>query len=474
MTDFRILREAARVEPEWAVIDRIWAELDTPYRADTRLADLSPGQRAIYALTWIRSDVQNGGFHQCFSNPTGSLLPEAVEGAEVLGLPDWSQLLREAGAVFETPFPTSRERRQERLDRLTTLEQDAFESFDDRLYDLDDDPTTSLDLAFRRYIDAHPAEFFVDNEDEELAAATLLDVARRLVNDPPPRRLDVARDLLEEAVSRSRAAGTGRAAALAETLLIQLPDMTTASTRAVSPGFADLRRDPLLSDVRLRVDLDEPVEEPSLVQLADAFRRIADPGTYELALERAGVVDPASIACVKTTLGWYLTRRGDCPTDVEQGRFATDARALEVLVDWATRAHGWRDVPEFSALHPDPFPPVDLQPSRWVRSEWSEEGIDFFYEFNLEGIALRAIELQRPDSRPIAAASLVEWRERQRGLLQPQTPASLRYVLRYGGLPEGTERDWGDYPREDIEFTEFDRLWVRARKHLRHHPRGYP
>ncbi len=35
--DFRILPEAARLDPEWAVIDRIWNELRTPYEPDERL-----------------------------------------------------------------------------------------------------------------------------------------------------------------------------------------------------------------------------------------------------------------------------------------------------------------------------------------------------------------------------------------------------------------------------------------------------
>lgn len=229
-----------------------------------------------------------------------------------------------------------------------------------------------------------------------------------------------------------------------------------------------------LPAVRLCVDLEDPVEEPTVGQVADAFRRLADTGTYQLALERVGNRHGASIECAWTTLGWYLTRREDDPTDVEQGRFTSDATALDVLVGWAARAEGWRDVPEFDALHPKPFRPIDLRPDHWVHSEWSEEGIDFFYEFNAAGVALRAIELQGPEKRPIAAASLVEWRECQRGMMQPQTPASLRYALRYGGVPEGTEGDWGDYPHDLIEVAEFERLWETAREHLRQHPRGYP
>lgn len=42
--DFRILPEAARLDPEWAVIDRIWNELRTPYEPNERLDELTPGQ----------------------------------------------------------------------------------------------------------------------------------------------------------------------------------------------------------------------------------------------------------------------------------------------------------------------------------------------------------------------------------------------------------------------------------------------
>ena len=151
--EFRVLREAARVDPEWSVIEVIWNELDSPYSADPRLYELSPGQRAIYSLHWIRSEVSNGGFHQCLWNPTGYLLPEAVAGADLLGSAEWSELLRDAERVFPSPYPRGWRERQEFLGQLPKGDLRRMDLLDRRLYDLDDDAETSLDVLFRRYIE---------------------------------------------------------------------------------------------------------------------------------------------------------------------------------------------------------------------------------------------------------------------------------------------------------------------------------
>jgi hypothetical protein len=103
-----------------------------------------------------------------------------------------------------------------------------MDRLDDRFYELDDDDaTTSLDLLFTTYINTHPDEFFVPAASEEDACEALLHGARQLVNEPPPRRLDLAEDLLLEAVNRSRSADSSRIASLAESLLAQLPDLRT-------------------------------------------------------------------------------------------------------------------------------------------------------------------------------------------------------------------------------------------------------
>lgn len=233
-----------------------------------------------------------------------------------------------------------------------------------------------------------------------------------------------------------------------------------------------MRDDERLVGVRLSVDLEAPMHKPTRSHLSEQVRRLVNPETYAVTLERTGVDDPPSVCCIWSTMGWYLTRRGEVPADVSQGQFSSKASAVEALVTWADQSDGWRDAPEYRSLHPQPFPPIDTERDHWVRSVWNDGGIVHLYEFNATGVALRAIELKGPERVPYAAASLIEWRHCQRGLMQPTTPAALRHGLRYGSVPEGTEADWGEYPNDAITWLEFDDAWEQCRAHLRRHPRG--
>jgi hypothetical protein len=57
----------------WDVIERVFDELATPYQPDPRLERLTPGQRALYALHWTRSEVGNGGFTSTCTTRPGCL-----------------------------------------------------------------------------------------------------------------------------------------------------------------------------------------------------------------------------------------------------------------------------------------------------------------------------------------------------------------------------------------------------------------
>ena len=112
-----------------------------------------------------------------------------------------------------------------------------------------------------------------------------------------------------------------------------------------------------------------------------------------------------------------------------------------------------------------------LHPVRWVRSVWEEgdlEGspITFLWEFDGEGVVVRQVELAGRDEIPIAAASWRDFWEAQQWRYQAATPALVMYQKRYGGVAEGSERDWGDYPHEAITSEEFEEFWRRARAAL--------
>jgi hypothetical protein len=122
-------------------------------------------------------------------------------------------------------------------------------------------------------------------------------------------------------------------------------------------------------------------------------------------------------------------------------------------------------------------------PSRWVRMEWDEpdllgipvEGLDgscmaFLYELSDDGVVLRSVELMGESGVPVCAASLAEFWEAQGYKRQAATPALVEHEKRYGGVPEGSEQDWGDYPRVEIAREEFEQVWRTSRQYLAQRP----
>lgn len=99
------------------------------------------------------ADINNGGFHQFFTNSTGVFAPEMIEWFERAELPKAAAIVREAVAVFGPDFPRSQEKRQEFLARFpgeTREEFDPFVTLDDRFYDALAD--TTFDDACDRWL----------------------------------------------------------------------------------------------------------------------------------------------------------------------------------------------------------------------------------------------------------------------------------------------------------------------------------
>jgi Domain of unknown function (DUF4375) len=165
--DFRI-RSDAPTDPEdreqvwWEVIAPAFDELRTPYEPDPRLDDLTPGQRALYALYWARSEIDNGGFHQYLYNPTGRLANEALRGAELIGATEFATLFREVRTLlFGDTFPQDQGRRTVVLEGLSEEALERLEVLTGRFYDLMGSTDESrLSVYCAEYVEAHPQEFF--------------------------------------------------------------------------------------------------------------------------------------------------------------------------------------------------------------------------------------------------------------------------------------------------------------------------
>jgi Domain of unknown function (DUF4375) len=158
--DFRIERPAEEgINLALDVVEGLMAHMggEDLAQEDEVLAAATLGQRAIYSLNVVDREVNNGGFHQLFSNSSGALTCAAQSGAELIGATAQADILREAAALFpDAAVPEDRDQRNRALDDLPSEADAKLSSLDDRWYDGDRD----LEKLMVHYIEEHPEEFF--------------------------------------------------------------------------------------------------------------------------------------------------------------------------------------------------------------------------------------------------------------------------------------------------------------------------
>src|SRR5215471_12027473 len=96
------------VEPVWLPLNRTWED---PEKFVRRYRRVRSEAGHLYAAHWCQSEVRNGGFHQFFSNTTGLLAPEALEGFRAIGVVVLAEILAEALRHFGSPYPRDRDNR---------------------------------------------------------------------------------------------------------------------------------------------------------------------------------------------------------------------------------------------------------------------------------------------------------------------------------------------------------------------------
>ena len=126
----------------WSSVEVLWLSLneswdDGPEEFLRQFRTVRPEVGHLYAAHWCQSEVCNGGLQQFFSNSTGVLAPEALEGFRVIGLAEWADILAEAMRFFGSPYPRERVHRQELLASRRARkreERDPFFALDERFY----------------------------------------------------------------------------------------------------------------------------------------------------------------------------------------------------------------------------------------------------------------------------------------------------------------------------------------------------
>ena len=162
MAEYRIHRREIQENLEWRVIKPMWDAVDiydTLQTLTNGLNSATPGQRAIFATTWLDSEVCNGGFDQFFYNSTGILTNEALLGFDRLMAIAHAELLGQAIGLFpEGQVPSNRGERVELLE--TVVQKNDLDKLDHLYYKLD--KQKPLCEFMLEYIAERPEEFFIE------------------------------------------------------------------------------------------------------------------------------------------------------------------------------------------------------------------------------------------------------------------------------------------------------------------------
>jgi hypothetical protein len=147
----------ARTELRHVADDEYFWELMAPAWDDP--SGGTPGQRALAVTTYLVRDVENGGLHQALWNRTAEELAEALDALDRLGASGHAAAVRAAATLLlgDRPPAELEARRAALGDRVAEWALARLEALDQQVYD-----ETRLWPYYRRYIDAHPAEFFRD------------------------------------------------------------------------------------------------------------------------------------------------------------------------------------------------------------------------------------------------------------------------------------------------------------------------
>ena len=144
------------IAPFWESVS-IYDGLDV-YNRD--LAEMTTAQRLFFALYWYDSEVCNGGHDQFFSNSTGIVWQDALEGMRMIGDDYDAENFQKAIDMFGGSVPFDRAERNEILDKL--YEDESFDGFEeiDRTYYRGDRVEKLMD----EYVKKHPADFVLNGD----------------------------------------------------------------------------------------------------------------------------------------------------------------------------------------------------------------------------------------------------------------------------------------------------------------------
>jgi hypothetical protein len=102
----------------WPIVEPLGAQVDfchSPEQFETSRKGLPIEKVLIFAAHTVLAEVHEDGFVPLFWNPVGILVPEAIEGLAMLGMPQTAAALNEAAFRLGAPYPRDRNERRDAL-----------------------------------------------------------------------------------------------------------------------------------------------------------------------------------------------------------------------------------------------------------------------------------------------------------------------------------------------------------------------
>lgn len=152
------------LDPYWALVKPYWNVVsihDGPQVFLREFSRVPEPSKHLFAAHWLVSEVANGGFFQLFSNSTGVLAPEAIEGLKAIGMPKAAAIAKEATAWFGDEYPRDRDIRNDALEALEAAHAEEHDtdcsicSIDDRFYAFMSDESGGFEEAANQFAKRH-------------------------------------------------------------------------------------------------------------------------------------------------------------------------------------------------------------------------------------------------------------------------------------------------------------------------------
>lgn len=147
-----------------SVVQKLYDSVDIDDGIDVvmdRLDDASDGQVAVYSITMMQNQVNNGGFDMYLFSRQGNLINEVREGLQLIGADGYLKIVDKVLALFanDKESITSQSARQKVLNAIPKFRRESvLDRLDEEFYSLE--LQGLLDTHMEYFIRKHPDQFF--------------------------------------------------------------------------------------------------------------------------------------------------------------------------------------------------------------------------------------------------------------------------------------------------------------------------